>query len=241
MNYNEFEQLIGQMWEQIPERFREGISSLEVLVEAHLDPEVEDCPLLGDCGPDPALDSLPDTPMISTIRIFYGSFLSIAREEQDDFDWEAEAWETLLHEVRHHLEWRANHDDLGDLDDLQREQLFRDQGRPFDASFYRYAPRVAPGVTHVDDELFVEVLVASSDWERGERQPFTVDVGGWRLFSTDEREDWSKELRAVGVDDVEQLEEEPDFELDDLDEVTIVLRRRAFASLSRRRPRLRWR
>jgi hypothetical protein len=29
-----------------------------------------------------------------------------------DFDWEGEAWETLLHEIRHHVESRAGQVDL---------------------------------------------------------------------------------------------------------------------------------
>lgn len=38
------------------------------------------------------------------------------------FDWEGEIWETLLHELRHHLEFLAGRDDLvaEDLEYLRR-------------------------------------------------------------------------------------------------------------------------
>jgi hypothetical protein len=44
------------------------------------------------------------------IALYYGSFLQVAGP---GFDWEGEVWETLLHELRHHLESLAGRDDSG--------------------------------------------------------------------------------------------------------------------------------
>lgn len=58
------------------------------------------------------------------IALYYGSFLEVAGE---GFDWEAEVWETLLHELRHHLESLAGRDDLVQ-EDLRRLDAFRRGG-----------------------------------------------------------------------------------------------------------------
>src|SRR5207253_5443402 len=44
----------------------------------------------------------------SRVVLYHGSFAALARLERGDFDWRREAWDTLSHELRHHLEWRAN-------------------------------------------------------------------------------------------------------------------------------------
>lgn len=240
MKYPEFEALVEQMWQQIPERYKEGISALQVLRGKGFDPELDDCPIFGDCGPDMALDALPDAPVMSTIRIFYGSFRLIAREEPD-FDWEAELWETLLHEIRHHLEWRSNRDGLGEQEDVERELLAQQQGKPFDPSFYRYGVPLLPGVNAIGNALFIELFVASSQWRQLGERAFVVDCGGWRFFSGAELQSWGEGMQAMRIDEAEQLDDAPAFDLEAFEEVTLVLRRRALASLSLRRPRLSWR
>ena len=47
--------------------------------------------------------------------LYHGSFAALARVN-GGLDWREEAWETLTHELRHHLEWRARAPDLEELD-----------------------------------------------------------------------------------------------------------------------------
>jgi hypothetical protein len=54
--------------------------------------------------------------------MYYGSFVAIAAGD-DTFDWEDEAWETLTHELRHHVESLAGEDFLVQ-DDVERAEDF---------------------------------------------------------------------------------------------------------------------
>ena len=67
-----------------------------------------------------------------------------------------EAWETLTHELRHHLEWRANAAALEAYDWAAEENFKRHEGEPFDPAFYRSGERIDAQVWKVDDDVFVE-------------------------------------------------------------------------------------
>ena len=73
-----------------------------------------------------------------------------------DFDWRQEAWETLTHELRHHLEWRARAPDLEEFDWAAEQNFARQDGEPFDPLFYRSGEKVAEGVYRLDDDFFLE-------------------------------------------------------------------------------------
>src|SRR6266550_63313 len=90
----------------------------------------------------------------SRIILYHGSFASLAR--LGDFDWREETWETLTHELRHHLEWRAHLDRLEAYDWAAEENFKRQEGQPFDPVFYRSGEELAPGVYKVDDDVFME-------------------------------------------------------------------------------------
>ena len=75
-----------------------------------------------DPGPPSAFGGFED--LGRHIARYYGGFLEVAGE---GFDWEAEVWETLLHELRHHLESLAGRDDLVQ-EDLRRLDAFRRGG-----------------------------------------------------------------------------------------------------------------
>jgi hypothetical protein len=91
----------------------------------------------------------------SRILLYYGSFRALARGDRA-FDWRREAWDTLRHELRHHLEWRASVAALEDYDWAAEENFKRHEGAPFDPMFYRSGERVAGGVYKVDDDIFLE-------------------------------------------------------------------------------------
>jgi hypothetical protein len=113
MTYAEFVNLVERLWGEIPEAFKRGLQEVHVFPEAKPEPGLEGVWPLGeylDPGPPSA----------------FGSFLQVAGP---GFDWEGEVWETLLHELRHHLESLAGRDDLV-REDLRRLAEFRQGGPP---------------------------------------------------------------------------------------------------------------
>jgi hypothetical protein len=54
--------------------------------------------------------------------MYYGSFAVVARGRHD-FDWDEEIWETLTHELQHHIESQANDRTLIEWDRQQLEKF----------------------------------------------------------------------------------------------------------------------
>ena len=109
---------------------------------------------LGECIPLEWSGSGAD--LQSRVVLYHGSFQALAGLGAGDFDWRAEAWETLTHELRHHLEWRANVAALEAYDWAAEENFKRHEGEPFDPVFYRSGEKVAAGVWKVEDDVFIE-------------------------------------------------------------------------------------
>src|SRR5256886_11880987 len=106
MRVEEFRSLVERLVREIPPEFKDGV------VAVHVSPKVLPHPLhgdvytLGECVPLEWSGSGAD--LHSRIVLYHGSFASLAR--LGDFDWREETWETLTHELRHHLAWRAHLD-----------------------------------------------------------------------------------------------------------------------------------
>jgi hypothetical protein len=162
MDFVAFDVEAVRLWNSIPASFREGVSALCIEPDAHFDPEFPDVCLMGECMSD-ATAAIPGAPVQSLIYIYHGSFARSARRDPS-FDWDAELWETLTHELLHHLEWRAGYDALGDEDDLQRENLARRAGGTFERDYYRRGARLDEGVWTVDGDLFLEVKIPRAQW-----------------------------------------------------------------------------
>lgn len=127
MTYEAFVDLVERLWEEVPESFKRGLQGVHVLPQAKPEPGLEGVWRLGeylDPGPPSALGGFEG--LGRHIALYYGSFLQVAGP---GFDWEGEIWETLLHELRHHLESLAGRDDLVQ-EDLRRLDAFRRGGRP---------------------------------------------------------------------------------------------------------------
>ncbi|MFZ8814207.1 MAG: metallopeptidase family protein [Thermus aquaticus] len=127
MTYAEFVNLVERLWDEIPEAFKKGLQGVHVLPKAKPEPGLEGVWRLGeylDPGPPSALGGFEG--LGRHIALYYGSFLQVAGP---GFDWEGEVWETLLHELRHHLESLAGRDDLV-REDLRRLAEFRRGGPP---------------------------------------------------------------------------------------------------------------
>lgn len=135
--------------------------AIEVNRESVPDPVRGDVYTLGECIPLTWSGSGAD--LESRVVLYYGSFAALAR--RGGFAWRDEAWETLLHELRHHLEWRASTRALEAYDWAVEENYKRLEGEPFDASFYRSGEVVHEGIYKVDDDVFIE-RVAGGDAER---------------------------------------------------------------------------
>ena len=95
--------------------------------------------------------------------LYYGSFLELSRRDEN-FDWEGELYETITHEVRHHLESLATEDQLEEIDFAEDQNFHRRQGEPFDPFFFRAGVRRDDGGWEVGGDIFLEVQV---DREKG--------------------------------------------------------------------------
>src|SRR5881296_646688 len=149
---DEFRALVARLQSEIPSEFTGGVVAVDVSPKALPHPVHGDVYTLGECVPLEWSGSGAD--LHSRIVLYYGSFASLAR--LGDFDWREEAWETLTHELRHHLEWRANVDALAAYDWSAEENFKRHEGEPFDPAFYRSGERIDAQVWKVDDDVFVE-------------------------------------------------------------------------------------
>ena len=191
MNYDDFRERSAQMWEEIPDALKQGISGVWVEPGVEWDPEFPDVPLMGLCTPEASLFDVELAQVVSRVQIFHGSFELVAQREPD-FDWEAEIWETLTHELEHHLDWRQGHDRLGAHDDAQRENMMRRAGEPYSPWFHRFGEPLDDGVWAFDGDGFVEVRLGW--WTRARwRGELNVAWRGWTFTLTED------EVRSRGV------------------------------------------
>jgi len=159
----------------VPAEFRDGIVTIEASPKTVPHPVHADIYTLGECIPLEWSGSGAD--LQSRVVLYHGSFQALAR--LGDFDWRAEAWETLTHELRHHLEWRANVAALEAYDWAAEENFKRHEGHAFDPVFYRSGERIAEGVWKVEDDVFVEHGAWSTEqliWH-GRRYDVSVPMG----------------------------------------------------------------
>jgi|SRR3990172_604943 len=152
MQFNDFRSMIDRLARDVPPEFRGGVVAIEVSPKTVPHPLRGDVYTLGECIPLEWSGSGAD--LQSRIVLYHGSFAALAR--LGDFEWREEAWETLAHELRHHLEWRANAGALEAYDWAAEENFKRHEGQPFDPVFYRSGERIADGVYKVDDDVFIE-------------------------------------------------------------------------------------
>jgi len=149
---DDFRSLVEHLQGDVPREFQGGVVAIEVSPKTVPHPIRGDVYTLGECIPLEWSGSGAD--LQSRVVLYHGSFQALARV--GEFDWRAEAWETLTHELRHHLEWRANVAALEAYDWAAEENFKRHEGEPFDPAFYRSGERIAERVWKVDDDVFLE-------------------------------------------------------------------------------------
>lgn len=149
-----FESLVRRLARDIPQDYLDGVGAIDVSPRTVPHPVSPEVFTLGECIP---VHGEGDT-ITSRIVLYHGSFRALA-QRRAEFDWREEAWETLTHELRHHLEWRADADALEEYDWAADQNFARLEGRPFDPLFFQGGEEIAEGIWKVDDDLFIDQVV----------------------------------------------------------------------------------
>jgi len=179
LEFQEFERRAREIYDALPREFRRGVDGLVVSPERVSHPRIPDLCTLGECLTENHLSDFgsPDTTR-STIVLYWGSFSALAAGDPG-FDWQRELWETLTHELRHHLEWLAGEDSLEELDYAVLHASARAAGMSFDPWYYRRGERVSKGTFRVEDQLYVELDHRSrSFWWNGIEYAFNLGTEG---------------------------------------------------------------
>ena len=160
MRLPDFEALVRRLCTEVPEEFFDGVAEVVVSPRAVPHPERSDIFTLGECVPLPVEVGSGREGLQSRIILYHGSFAALS-QGVDGFDWRLEAWETLTHELRHHLEWRARAPDLEDFDWAVEHNYARHEGEPFDSTFFLRGERQPDGTYRVEDDIFIDLIAAS--------------------------------------------------------------------------------
>jgi hypothetical protein len=159
MRLADFEGMVHRMADEVPREFLQGIAGIAVSPRTVPHPSRPDTFTLGECIPLPdSAGGGPDS-VQSRVVLYHGSFAALARVN-GGLDWRQEAWETLTHELRHHLEWRARAPDLEELDWAVEQNFARLDGEEFDPTFYLRGEPVSEGLWQVEDDVFIDRVVA---------------------------------------------------------------------------------
>ena len=167
MRRSDFESMVRKMTKELPPEYFDGVVAVDVSPKTVPHPTRSEIFTLGECIPLPTGPDAGEEGVQSRIVLYHGSFQELARLEAG-FDWRGEAWETLTHELRHHIEWRARRGDLEAFDRAAEQNFARLDGESFDPLFYLDGEVVAPGWYQVDDDRFLDLTVREL--------PTTVDL-----------------------------------------------------------------
>jgi hypothetical protein len=186
MKFHDFEKAARRAYEEIPEHFKEGIDGLVVSREAPTHPDHPDLYTLGYCDTEDYVSDWgsPETTR-SVVVLFWGSFQALSRRDPG-FDWEDELWETLTHELRHHLESLAREDGLEGVDYAAEETYKRDEGMDFDPWYYQHGDVVEPGVHQVENNFYLEQVWKAQDFDGAEVLEFDFRGSRYRVPKPDD-------------------------------------------------------
>ncbi len=173
MDFEAFERAARDAFASIPETYREGVDGLVVHREALPHPTLSGVYTLGHCLTEsyPSEYRGPES-LRSVVALYWGSFRAVARGDPG-FDWQGRIWETLTHELRHHLEALADDDALGEMDYALDQSYRREDGMDFDPWYYQRGERVEEGVYRVGRDVFVEKVWREEAFEAAGAIPFS--------------------------------------------------------------------
>lgn len=156
MRLDAFRALVRSLAGDVPEEYFEGVLEVDVSPRTMPHPTRADVFTLGECIP--VTHGGAEGPVQSRVVLYYGSFAALAKDGPG-FDWRGEARETLWHELRHHIEWRANAPDLEAFDRAAEQNFARMDGEGFDPHFYLEGDSPVADVYQVDDDWFYDLVV----------------------------------------------------------------------------------
>jgi hypothetical protein len=160
MRLSDFETMVRHLCDEVPAEFFDGIAEVVVSPRTVPHPDHTEVFTLGECIPLPVEVGSGLEGIQSRVVLYYGSFAALAGS-QEAFDWRLEAWETLTHELRHHLEWRAHAPDLEAFDWAVEHNFARHEDEPFDPTFFLSGQLQQDGNYRVDDDVFIDRMVRS--------------------------------------------------------------------------------
>jgi hypothetical protein len=158
MRLADFEAMVVRMAGEVPREFLAGVAEIVVSARTVPHPDRPGIYTLGECIPLPAPDGAAVEAIQSRVVLYHGSFAALARVTPG-FDWREEAFETLTHELRHHLEWRARAPDLEELDWAVEQNYARQDGEPFEPLFFLSGAPVGDDAWRVEDDVFLDRIV----------------------------------------------------------------------------------
>ena len=163
MDFETFSRVAEQAWEEIPAAYREGVDGLTLRAETRVHPDHASVFTMGECITEhyPSAFEGPET-LRSLVVLYHGSFAALAAGAPE-FDWEGEIWETLTHELRHHLEALAAEDDLEGVDYAVEQDFRRSKGDDFDPWYFQHGEEVEPGVFVAEGLVFLELEWSGRD------------------------------------------------------------------------------
>lgn len=118
LTLDEFQKLANELYDDIPEVLFDGLTG-GIIIQEHAEQRDDDLPdvyVLGEYVQD-------DFGLGRYIVLYYGSFALLFKGEPAAV-WEEELWETMVHEVRHHVEALAGIEDLN-VEDAEQMAEFR--------------------------------------------------------------------------------------------------------------------
>jgi hypothetical protein len=157
MRLSDFETMVACLADDVPAEFLQGIAEIAVSPRTVPHPSRDEIYTLGECIPLPAVDAAAEG-IQSRVVLYHGSFLALS-QSAPGFDWRAEAWETLTHELRHHLEWRARAPALEAYDQAAEHNFARQDGEAFDPLFFLDGEPAGPDGYRLDDDVFLDRVV----------------------------------------------------------------------------------
>jgi len=128
VTYQRFRATVESMLDEVPDVFLQDLQGVHALRDVKVEEGYRDVYRMGeylDPGPDDFLGGVEG--LGRHVALYWGSFRRIA-ENDPEFDWEEEIWETLTHELQHHVESLAGDGRLIEEDLLQAQAFERAEG-----------------------------------------------------------------------------------------------------------------
>ena len=181
MTFDEFSRMAQEAFRSVPEVYRAGVEGVTTVEAVETHPELPGVLTMGECLTQ-AFHSEWQGPETTRSRVvlYYGSFRKMA-EDDPDFDWEGELWETLTHELQHHLESLADEDALEAMDYAVDESFKRERGEPFDPWYFQWGEPLGEGVYRVEEEVYIERVLTEEEFGGMDEIKFTWRGQSYRL------------------------------------------------------------